>query len=211
MGKITVSGKEEREYEADQCNITLIVESTRETAAKASKDCSEQCEKLLSVMKKTGITPDQFELKSDKIEDDRSYSKYAPSYKSTRKIILKTVSDMKTINMVREVIETGFENISYDVSFSVSYENEIRKTLLKEAISKSRDKAEQLAESIGSRIIGIESANLNRYYPDFPTLDDLLDFKPIISPIYGREALSNELKRSRITLSEEVTITWLLE
>ena len=117
-------------------------------------------------------------------------------------------------------MEEGINGISYNLSYSVSNEADIRKQLMKDAISDSRRKADFLAESIGSRIIGVDSANLTGREDVYDVAEDE-EMEEIGEharnlPCYGFGGkasgypLSDNLKPEEIKLEAEVKIVWLL-
>ena len=214
MGKIMVVGKAEREYSADRCTVQLNVTAVRDSAAEASRVSAEQCEQLLSRMQEIGFGPETVEIQADAIDARTVYHADAEQirYESRKNLLLHTAADMPTVNAIRGIIEDGFENVSFSVSYSVSDEAELNKQLLTEAIADARAKAELLAESMGHRIIGIDTANLSGEDDVFDTTAD--DVRPEVA--YGMlaknsRALSDQLKPNKIRLTARVKITWLLD
>ena len=123
MGKIMVVGKAEREYEANECSINLEIEVSRQTSSEASKISSEQCELLLSKLQdELGINPRSVEIHYDRIDKKSSYYSNDISYESKKSLWLYIPADMKLVNAIRHIIETGFEDVSFTSMYSVSNE-----------------------------------------------------------------------------------------
>ena len=212
MGKIMVLGKAEREYTADRCSIKMEIEVRRKTASEASNVSSDQCECLLSkLQEELGINPDQIEIHHDRIDKKSNYQSDEISYESTKSLWLYIPADMKLVNAIRGIIETGFEDVSFTSLFFVSNEVELRKTLLKEAIKDSRAKADFLAESMGLKISGVDSANLSGdedvYDLTEDPQDDIVCYRMSAA---GHRPLTDNLKPNQIELSAEVKIVWIV-
>ena len=211
MGKIMVVGKSEREYEANECSIKLEIEVSRKTSNEASKISSEQCELLLSkLQEELGINPTSVEIHYDRIDKKSSYDSNEISYESTKSLWLHIPADMKLVNAIRHIIETGFEDVSFTSMFSVSNEAALNKELFKEAIADSRAKADFLAESMGLTIIGIDSANLSGDDDVYDLTEEPVELVRYKMSAAGASSLSDQLKPHQVELSAEVKIVWLV-
>ena len=90
--------------------------------------------------------------------------------------------------------------------------------MLQEAINDSRLKAELLAESMGIKIIGIDSANLSDDDDVYDVTMDLNERNMLrymemceCAPPGSAYGLSDRLKSNTVTLNQEVRIVWLAE
>ena len=212
MGKITVLGKAERLYEPDRCEIKLVISVKRNTASEASKVTGDQCELLLSKLKELGVSPENVEVSSDRIDKRSDYHSNETYYVSERSLSLKTSAEVKAVNAVRSVIETGFKDVSISTYYSVSNEDEINKQLFKEAVTDSRSKAEFLAETMGYHVTGIDSANLDGSERIYNASMEYMEQETSRLESCERErSLSNMLKVSQNTLNAEVEIVWVIE
>ena len=214
MGKIMVVGRAEKDYTADQCDLILGISVSRKTAAEASKISTEQCEQLLEKLKALGIEPASIEIGQDSIEKRSSYNSNEISYESEKKLCLRTAADMRMINTVRNVIESGFEDISFKTHFSVSNETALNKELLMAAIADSRAKATLLAGTMGHEIVGIESANLSGDDDVYDVADEEEERLIRYKNDYGAGdiiGLSDLLTPEKVSLSAYVKIVWLLK
>ena len=213
MGKIMVIGKAEKEYTADLCDVFLEIEVSRKTSVEASRASTKQCEQLLKELKELGIDPSEIEISWDSIEKRSSYNSNEISYESKKCLDLRIPADMKLINSIRDIIETGFEDVSFGTRFAVSNEAELKRDLLKEAISDSRSKAKLLADSMDLKIVGIDSANLSGDDDVYDLTDeeqaDLVRYKRC----YGAgdiHMLTDLLTPDKVEIDAEVKIVWLL-
>ena len=211
MGKIMVVGKAEREYEANECNINLEIEVSRQTSSEASKVSSEQCEALLSKLQdELGINPSSVEIHYDRIDKRSSYKSNEISYESKKSLRLHIPADMKLVNAIRHIIETGFDDVSFTALYSVSNEAALNKELFKEAIADSRAKADFLAESMGLKITGIDSANLSGDEDVYDLTEEPVEIVRYKMSAAGASSLSDQLKPNQVELSAKVKIVWLV-
>lgn len=211
MGKIMVVGKAEREYEANECSINLEIEVSRQTSSEASKVSSEQCEALLSKLQdELGINPSSIEIHYDRIDKRSSYKSNEISYESKKSFWLHIPADMKLVNAIRHIIETGFDDVSFTALYSVSNEAALNKELFKEAIADSRAKADFLAESMGLKITGIDSANLSGDEDVYDLTEEPVEIVRYKMSAAGASSLSDQLKPNQVELSAEVKIVWLV-
>ena len=211
MGKIMVVGKAEREYEANECSINLEIEVSRQTSSEASKVSSEQCEALLSKLQdELGINPSSVEIHYDRIDKRSSYNSNEISYESKKSLWLHIPADMKLVNAIRHIIETEFDDVSFTALYSVSNEAVLNKELFKEAIADSRAKADFLAESMGLKITGIDSANLSGDEDVYDLTEEPVEIVRYLMSAAGASSLSDQLKPNQVELSAEVKIVWLV-
>ena len=211
MGKIMVVGKAEREYEANECNINLEIEVSRQTSSEASKVSSEQCEALLSKLQdELGINPSSIEIHYDRIDKRSSYNSNEISYESKKSLWLHIPADMKLVNAIRHIIETGFDDVSFTALYSISNEAVLNKELFKEAIADSRAKADFLAESMGLKITDIDSANLSGDEDVYDLTEEPVEIVRYKMSAAGASSLSDQLKPNQVELSAEVKIVWLV-
>ena len=208
MGKIKTKGTSEKVFTADRCRITLSLETQMQTSDIASKKMSEELEKLLEKLKGMEINPEQIELFSDKIKQTSHYNSKEAGYISEREISFCIPAETKNVNAIRELIESGFENVALTVEYFLSNEKEYVDSLLKEAISDSKSKAELIAKTIGMQVVGIDAANFSD--DDFLDITDEPEFIEMVRR-KNAPSLSDLLKPEQITVSKDVTIIWTVE
>ena len=208
MGKIKTKGTAEKVFTADRCRITISLETQMQTSDIASKKMSEELEKLLEKLKGMEINPEQIELFSDKIKQTSHYNSKEAGYISEREISFCIPAETKNVNAIRELIESGFENVALTVEYFLSNEKEYVDSLLKEAISDSKSKAELIAKTIGMQVVGIDAANFSD--DDFLDITDEPEFIEMVRR-KNAPSLSDLLKPEQITVSKDVTIIWTVE
>ena len=215
MGKVMVEGWAEQLFDADVCDLHIYIEIERDTAAEASKESSTECERLLVKLKELGIEPSDIIITCDSIRESTHYDDKKTYYESRKYLYLRTSADVPLINAVRDIIETGFKKITMQAIFTVSNMEELRKALYKNAIEESRAKADFLAESVGLRIIGVDSANLTGKEDVYDLTEDKEDESDKImrrSADIGNNdhPLTDLLTPETVKLRAKVKIVWLL-
>lgn len=213
MGKIMVTGAAEKEFLADECVIDIDVQSKERTAAKAAGVVTKECEKFLSELSKIGMPSDHIQLKTDTVKSE-GYRESDNFYTSTKRLAIELPADMIIINGIRRIIENGFDTVSMSIKWKYSKENEAFKEVMDMAILDSKAKAERLADTMGCRIVGIDSANLSGY----DDVRNLAVLEEDWSQRYGAGdflglslsdlELSNTLTPDKITVESSVKIIW---
>lgn len=203
----------EKKFDPDQCEITLGISVNKKASGEASRKASNQCEQILDKLSKLGFNSPEITIKSDSI--DKRSSSSGDYYEAQKTLLIRLPADMHIINSIHDVIEAGFDNVSFSVRFLLSRSEELRRTLLNEAIKDSKFKAAVLAESMGKKIIGIDSANVS----DTEDVYDLTDEKARQSGSGCGDILGlgdihpymNKLIPEKIELERSVKIVWLLD
>ena len=211
MGKITVMGNAKKDFMPDKCRVSLNITSRKRKASEASKAVGDQCELLLAKLKEIGISPDALEISDDSIERHTAYDSDKITFESNRQITACMDADIKGVNVVRSIIENGFDNVTLDTNYYLSNENELRKELLKDAIADARSKADLIAAAAGCSITGLISANAAEDPYGYHTLmeDDCRSI--MVSGIDESRPLSNELTIDKIRLSAIVKVIWRVD
>ena len=218
MGKVMVLGKAEKKVAPDSCDIIITIESKKNTTALAAKENNVLCEKLLSKLQDIGMDLQKIEIVEDEVSQDRDYHSEKITYKAQKRIRVRTTADTSVINTIKSLMENDMTGVSYRMNYSVSNEMEIRRQLMKEAVMESRRKADFLAESIGSKIIGVDSANLTGREDVYDVaeneeIENASESEGVFPYLCGAGStypLSDNLKPEEIKLDAEVKIVWLL-
>lgn len=214
MGKTMVVGKAEQEFAPDRCEIIYEIETRAATATEASKQASEQCERLVEKLKAMGFEPGEIVLSQDRIDRTGGFRSEEPYYESKRMLALRIPVDIALVNRLRDIIEEGLRDVSFSAIYEVSNEAEIRRQLLKDAVADSRAKAEYLAESMGLSLAGVDSANLSGtedVYDLCEESEDIGERAYLACSIGSLRPVLDDLTPEKVTISEEVKIVWLIE
>jgi len=217
MGKVLVLGKAEKKIAPDSCDITITIESRKNTSAAALKEASVLCEQLLSKIQHIGLDLKKIDISHDSLSFESDYRSDKKYYQALKRILIHTSSDTSSINTIKSIMEEGVNGISYHLRYSIADEADIRKQLMKEAIMDSRRKADFLAESTGNRIIGVDSANLTENEDVYDVskddeMEDWCEHERVVPCCAAGSAypLSDNLKPEEIELEAQVRIVWLL-
>ena len=207
MAKIKVNGTAEHEYQADQCEVTLTVQTRKDTSDKASKSVSKLVESILERLVDLGIKPEDVEVISDNIKERSRYDSDDTSYGSERSICFCIPADVKAVNLIREIIEDGFEDVALDTDYFLSNEKETLRQLLKEAVEDSRAKADVFAHAAGKKVMGIHTANVgNEDWDEFAEERE----RGVLMKAASKYELSDRMKPEMIKLKSDVSITWIM-
>lgn len=217
MGQIRIVGKAEHDYKPDLCNVDLVFQCKKRTADLASKYVNDQCEKLLAELVEKEFDLDNIKITLDYVDSETEYDYRGRSesnskeiqYEAKRAIRLTVPADQRILNHIRDIIENGYKNITFSRKFFLSNEASLKKDLVKEAIADSKAQAEFLAESMGQKITGVDTANLSGR-EDYPEDIDIRMMKKCCCAPSERP-LSDKLKADTIMLSAEVNIVWLID
>jgi uncharacterized protein YggE len=212
MGQVKVIGVAKAEQPSDQCRIEIGFEITRDTASEASRATSEHCEKLLRKLSEIGIDPKEIENDFDRLDRRNEYKSESAIYQTSRTLRFSTDADMTIVNAIRDVVEEEFEEAVYEFTFETTKEPELNRELTRKAIEDSREKAELLAQSMGCRIVGVESANLSGDEDMYDAVDG--PCRHVVERRIGEESshpLSDDLRPAMVELSQRVNIVWLVD
>ena len=217
MGKILVQGKAERQYEADICFINFEITTDHSDSSAATKEADEIMEELLHALEQINIPPECFTITENRTWRTSNYdNKNKEGYISTRRLKLRTASNMVLVNDIREVIGNGFPKVAVSVGYLLSNERKLRKELFQEAIRDSRERAEMMAAAVGCKVTGLDTARLSDGDFDIDDIEDLADSES--DHVYRHQMLARDtgryadrLSTEKKELSAEVNIVWLTE
>ena len=156
-------------------------------------------------------------ITEDSVRQDREYgyrgsddSSKESLYEAKREIRLTVPAEQKILNIIRDIVENGYKNITFSEKFIISDEPAYLKELQKEAVEDSRRRAEYFAEMMGQKIVGIDSANLS----DGDDYDDPIEpdrFYRKCMADSSQRPLSDKLAIEPLQLEAEVNIVWLID
>ena len=221
MGKVLVNGFAEQDYEPDYGKVTLTVESVNDSVTKAVTTTAEEFERLVAGLSDLGIKTKSITVFNDRSDKPNKWEKTS-GYSACKALRFHVPVDMVLINRIHDLVASDFENTIFKIDFDLSRQNQIIRDLKVLAIQDSRRGADLLAETIGSRIIGIEAAKFDDEYDMDMEIADL-DLSIIVEP--GKETVhycrrsdeksstpfTDKLKPAKINMSANVSIVWLLE
>lgn len=219
MGKILVNGHAEKEIAADRCAITLSVETEGMTAAKASVSAADEFEKLLRRLSELGIPTDCMVITHD--GSSKPYRRDEEQYTSTRSVRIDIPVNTALVNRIHDIIGSGFENTTIGVKYEISSKAEILRSLTSQAVQESRKTADLIAETSGTKVVGIKAANLSGTDLDMDIADLDLPLADKPAPMNTLRMIgdyrdsttpfSDQLKPEKIKLNVDVSVVWAVE
>ena len=155
----------------DKVIVSLGVETTNKTANIALTANSNIMNKVIDVLKTTGVRENETSTSSFNISPNYNYSQ--SSGNTGRIIVGFTVSNSIQIESpntqnVSKWIDTAIAagaNIINNIDFTLSDKKlqDIKTSLIKKAIADARTKADIAASAAGLKVIGVKSINLNDF------------------------------------------------
>lgn len=155
----------------DKVIVSLGVETTNKTANIALTANSNIMNKVIDVLKTTGVRENETSTSSFNISPNYNYSQ--SSGNTGRIIVGFTVSNSIQIESpntqnVSKWIDTAIAagaNIINNIDFTLSDKKlqDIKTSLIKKAIADARTKADIAASATGLKVIGVKSINLNDF------------------------------------------------
>ena len=74
-----------------------------------------------------------------------------------RRLEIRIPFNMSVINRIRQIVDENEYSIEFSLNYEMSNEYEIREELIKEALLDSKKKAEELAATLGLKVVDVES------------------------------------------------------
>ncbi|HBB18880.1 MAG TPA: hypothetical protein DCZ62_00415 [Ruminococcus sp.] len=210
MGKITMTGTAKRSVPYDRMKLTLDISTAEATSSKAAAKVEAQCEELLGSLQEKGFSLSQIKVEgvsTGAVRPELQNGGNTAIFTASRRITLDLDFHMGTINFFTGLISEKGWDMAMDTSFSVSDKMKIRKELLKEALEDSRAKAEMIAGSIGQRITGIDEVQAGGSF--YGENDSIMSCGG--GMLRGKALLSDQLSAAEETISESITVVWIIE
>ncbi len=206
MGKLTINGYAKHEYSYDSMKITIGFNAYETTTTLALEKVMNQCEEFLAILADYGVRTEDITLGENSVETN--YDDDENTADALREIIIHTAFDMKFINAIMSLIKDKGYDADIDFDYKITNLEKIHQNLLKEAMLDSKRKATLIAESVGQKVVGIDSVDST--YTSRNTMD-LMTCEKYRLMEDKQFAYSNKLKSPVTTESENITVTWLVE
>jgi len=205
MGKLTITGKAEREvsYNAVELSVTFYVRS--KTTAEALRIIMEQSEKFLDLITSNGVNIKDVHIGENSI--DQRYDDDELEVRASREMTIRLKFDMAFLNSLMNIIREQDFSVDLDCDYHLTNRTEIHMELLKEAIADSKKKAEIIAEIMGQKLIGIDSVEHDRH----SDMEWMCCEHERALPCGGPPRLSNQIEAPITTESETIEVVWIIE
>lgn len=211
MGKLTIEGRASKNYAYDQMNVSVTFHSRMKTASQALKTVMQQSELFLEKLDAAGIAPESVRIGKDSTEEETYQKPY--NVLAKRELKIETAFSMDFANYIRHLVEENELDAEIKTDYSFSDQEKIRAELIRLALEDSKTKASDIAQTMGQKLIGIESVVVG---------NDRV--KPLVYPASrrGKECgegyydemlmmLSRRVQAPTTDRSESVEVVWLIE
>ncbi len=206
MGKLSITGKADREVKCDGVSLSIEFYLHGKTTTEVLRNIKKQSEKFLRLITAQGVN-----LSDVHIEDVSIHQRFDEGETivcATRKMTIRLPFNMRTINYFTEMIREQNYSVDFDCDYHIINKQELHTELLKEALADSKQKAEFIAETMGQKIIGIDSVEYTRYDENRWLACEAE--RGIISESHDMP-LSNQLEAPLRKESETIDVVWLIE
>ena len=218
MGKLVTKGKARREYDAERMELTVKFVKSGDDARYVLSSVQEQCEQFLRALSEIGIGPEYVRLKDAGMSEN--YREEFP-IKATREISLEASMDKEFYSYLCDLIKKSEKKIQYSVSYNLEEKEDRNRELLREAVEDARRQADIIAESLGCRVVGVDSINDQDYISrrnlaksvevSEHEFDELLCVFERRRDRKSDTPLADRTAVPMIALSEEIVIAWKME
>ncbi len=152
---ITVTGDAEVKVAPNLVVLSLSVETTEKTVAKAKAANDQRMARTLDVLKKVGIAPKDLQtdrVTIDPVRDSGSYSKPEPDGYVVRKALVVTLREPAQFEAVlTAVLEAGTNRVD-DIEFRTTELRPLRDQARALALKAAKEKATAMAGELGMKV-----------------------------------------------------------
>jgi uncharacterized protein YggE len=164
-GTISVTGTASENYPPDTAEIILATETTAMTVSQAAQKNNTLSEKVINRLKKI-IKPeesDTIKTSSYSLQPAYEYDQTANKnkfigYRVTNQITVRTKQIADVGKFIDSATEEGVNRVD-NISFTISDNSDYCKRLLRQATERARSEAEVVAQSLGTKIVGVKEAS----------------------------------------------------
>jgi uncharacterized protein YggE len=174
---ISVSGLATVSVDPDLLTVRFGTETQEKTAQQALASNSEMMNKVVSALKKTGISDDEIRTSSLSIypvyeshkDGDGTYRSELVGYKVSNMISVETKKLDSAAAIIDGTVAAGVNRVD-SVYFSLSPEKQmqIKDKLITDAIINAREKAQNALAPLDHKIIGVKSVSLSEISIPYP-------------------------------------------
>lgn len=205
MGKLSITGKAEREVKCDGVSLSIKFYIQGKTTTEALRNIKKQSEKFLRLITEQGVSLRDIHIGDNTI--DRRLTDDEITVRATREMVVRLPFHMGTINCITELIREQNFSVDLDCNYHIINKQQLHTELLKEALADSKRKAEIIAETMGQKIIGIDSAD----HEGEDELILLIDEQDRLVGECHDMPFSNQLEAPLRRESETINVVWLIE
>ncbi len=185
--------------------VDISISTDCQTSAVAINKGKKETKKMLKLLLDLGFNLSDVSMESDKVskpsryDDDKFYrfEKELSFVADANLVILELLSD--------GIVKNGI-NATYDETFYLSDIEAAKKSVLQEALLDAKKKAEAIAETLGQKVVGIESAKCDEYEEE-----EFEEKVHCIREMHPGSELATMLSPNTITVDKSINVTWIIE
>ncbi len=205
MGKIKINGSAKKEFKADIMKVDISISTAGETAASAINKGKKETEKLLQLLIDLGFELSKVSLKNDHVSNHSRYNE-DKCYHFEKEISFTSSANLALLESISDGIIRNEINATYNETFCLSNIETAEKLVLQDALLDSKKKAEIIAETLGQKVVEIESVKCDEYERlEFGERERTL----IEMPAGG--SLATMLSPDTISVDKSIDVTWIIE
>lgn len=205
MGKIKINGSAKKEFRADIMKVDISISTEGETAASAINKGKKETEKILQLLVDLGFELSKVSMENDHVSNPSRYDD-DKCYHFEKEISFTSSANLALLESISAGIIRDEINATYNETFCLSNFESAKKSVLQEALLDSKKKAEIIAETLGQKVVGIESAKCDEYSDD---VGDGIEYMCCEQERGG--SLASMLSPDTISVDKSIDVTWIIE
>lgn len=212
---LSVSGTATMKTNPDRVTVSFGVETANTTASLALMSNSEITNKVLNILKASGVHENETTTSSFVITPNYNYSESGTvgnitGYTVTNSIQIESSNINNISRWIDIAISTGANRVD-SIYFSVSDKklDDIKNNLLNDAINNAKYKADNVASILGLKVIGVRSINLNEFESPPPIPQPYLAEKSLASAAES-SPVSTPILTGMQEVTSQISIVFLL-
>ena len=162
MGSIKIKGIAKKEFRADVMQVNILISISGDTPASAINKGKKEIKSMLKLLLELGINLADVTMESEQISKPADY-KDDRLYYYDKEISFIAPANLVMLDLLSEGISKSEINVAYDEMFYLSNIAAAKKEVLQQALQDAKKKADILAEALGQKVVGLESAKCDEY------------------------------------------------
>ncbi len=207
MAQIKINGIAKKKFNADVMKVYITVTGVGESAAIAIKKGKSDTEKILKLLQGVGINLSDVFVEADRVSAPGNYDD-DNLYRFKKKLTFTSQVNLSLLELLKDGIVKEEIRAVYDESFVLSDMEKFKSSVLQDALLNSKNKAEAIAESLGKKIIGIESAKCDEY-ADIEDINQSVHY--LRGDINAVPSLSELLSPDTVLIEKSIDVIWIIE
>ena len=192
----------QKEFKADVMSVDISISTDGETSVSAITKGKRETEKLLRLLVDLGLELSKVSMKNDSVSKPSRYDddKY---YHFEKEISFTSSADLALLESISDGLIKNEINATYDETFYLSNIESAKKDVLQDALLDSKKKAEIIAETLGQKVVGIESAKCDEYEEEH--FKESVHF---LREMLSGSSLATMISPDTISVDKSIDVTW---